>query len=322
MIRVKGTLDPFRAATVPGQFDEEQYYRFQGYQERIEVDEWEIVDASVIWWRQVLWEWKQEVKKIYEEVLPEEEAGVLSAMLLGDKSELSQETRDLYQKNGISHLLAVSGLHVSLLGGAFLIFLKKFHIRSIPANCISVFFVLSYGCMIDYPVATSRAVIMMLLSLSADIVGRTYDMPTALSLALLWILLVNPEAVFQAGTQMSFGAVWGILLFVPMFKLKLSGIRKGLWESVSVSISVLCVTLPVQMYHFCEVSVVGILSNLLVLPLMPVLLLSGMLGGVTGMLGGKICPLLMQFSLGGGYSVIVINLHIIHILSVITLNPP
>lgn len=266
------------------------------------------------WWPQMLRQWKEEIKQVYQRQLPETESAILTAMVLGDKSGVTSAWKESFQKNGISHILAVSGLHVSLLGGAVLYFLRMIRCKPFLAGCITIFFLVSYGCLIDHPVATTRAVIMMVLYHLARMLGRTYDMPTALAMAFLWILVEDPTAVMQAGTQMSFGAVLGILLLKPMLfseeekdKVPEDGrIGRYLKESLGISVSVLLATLPIQMYHFYEISLLGLVTNLLVLPLLSVLLLTGVTGGILGLISGVAGEVASGFLLGSSYVILQI----------------
>ena len=317
-LEVIGEQWEFTRNTVPGQFDEHSYYTAGGYALRIQAEEWRVTDTRIIWWRQKLWQLRQSLLMVYERLLPSEKAGVLSAMLLGEKRMLDSEIKKGYQTSGISHLLAVSGLHVSLLGGAVLYLLRKLRwpvvCPRMAADGIAILLILSYGMLLDYPVSTSRAVIMIVLSILAGMLGRTYDMPTALSCAMLLLVLQEPAAAYQAGFQLSFGAVAGIWLLYPVFdgiggakekrnseigwKTLLSALKKGVRVSLLTSLSILFLTLPIQMYHFYEISLPGLWNNLLVLPVMPLVLLTGIAGGLFGLLPGGLGVLLGRFCLG------------------------
>ncbi len=291
----------FTGSTVPGQFDERSYYQASGYRLRLQVTNWQVTDTRVNWWRQRLWQLRQNLSEVYERLLPAEKAGVLSAMLLGEKQKLDSEIKTGYQNSGISHVLAVSGLHVSLLGGAVLYLLRKLRVcPRIIADGIAIFLIVSYGVLLDYPVSASRAVMMIVLSIMAGMIGRTYDMPTAFSCALLFLVLQEPSAAYQAGFQLSFGAVVGIWLLYPVLERNQpnSAWKKAIQGSLLTSLSVLLLTLPVQMYHFYEISLPGLWNNLLVLPVMPLLLLTGLAGGFLGLLPGAAGIFLGRFCLG------------------------
>ena len=129
------------------------------------------------------------MKKIYRKYLNPKDAGVVTAMLLGDRSALDSEIKELYQQNGIGHILAISGLHISILSMAlYRLFQKLCLPRPIPF-CLIVFFLFLYGIMTGFSVSTSRAIIMMCMFLLAKEIGRSYDTITALALSAMIILI-------------------------------------------------------------------------------------------------------------------------------------
>ena len=152
------------------------------------------------------------------ENLEKKEAGVVSAMLLGDKSMLDEEIKDLYQSNGIGHLLAISGLHISLIGGSLFELLRRLGIRMQVAAGIAILFLILYGQMTGLSVSTNRAVIMTIILLAGRIFLRYYDLLTALSVSSIIILIKQPLRIMDAGFLLSFVTVLGIYLLVPIGK--------------------------------------------------------------------------------------------------------
>ena len=114
-IKVTGRAFPFERASNPGQFDAYSYYREQGYAYRILADEILLIDDSISHIPQFLQNIKEYYMEAYQMYLPENEAAILIAMVLGNKSLLEEQDRLLYQQSGMLHVLAVSGLHVSMI---------------------------------------------------------------------------------------------------------------------------------------------------------------------------------------------------------------
>lgn len=152
-------------------------------------------------------------------------------MLLADKSTLGEEDRLLYQKNGISHLLAISGLHISLIGIALYRLLRKLGATFLEAGILSGAALLFYGLMTGFGVSTFRAVSMFLVMVVADIAGRAYDMASAMALAALLIVWREPLQVWQAGFLLSFGAVFGICAVYPALE-KVLPVRRKLSQTI------------------------------------------------------------------------------------------
>ena len=143
-----------------------------------------------------LLQWMYEVRRIcmrhLEQIFDEQDAGILAAMLLGDKSRLDEEIRDWYQVGGIAHVLAISGLHISLFGMALYHILRKLGISFVISSGIAGSFMLFYAVFTGAGVSTRRAMIMFLLFLGAQCLGRTYDLLSALSAAVFLLLLIIP----------------------------------------------------------------------------------------------------------------------------------
>ena len=210
-------------------------------------------------------------------------------MVLGDKRGLDEEIKELYQENSISHLLSISGLHISLLGGAVFLFLRRLKISfRFPLIASSIILII-YGAFTGFSVSTSRAVVMMSVLFISFVIGKSYDLPSGLALAALILIVMNHRVIYQSGFLLSFFAVIGIFYIMPellyIFKVDIyhkKGIIKGLHlllASIISSISVLLATLPIVLNNFYEVSLTGILLNIIVIPLMSLVVITGLLGG-------------------------------------------
>ncbi len=274
----------------PGQFDEYNYYKAQGIGAKLMADGVWVQQEKTAGLYAKLWRLRAGMKEIYRKVLPAEEAGILEAMLLAEKGGLTQETKKMYREAGFSHILAVSGLHLSLLGMGFYKLLKKFHAGSnaaVAAACVMVIF---YSMFTGFGIPVVRAAIMLLLALLAAPLGKTYDAPTGLAASALVVLLKEPLLLFQAGFLLSFGAVVGILLFSKLFEE--FGVKK-----LSASIGVQLVLLPLLLWFYYEVPVYALLLNLLIVPFLSLLLMLSVLVGVFG----SIWLFAGKFFAGGAY---------------------
>ena len=188
-------------------------------------------------------------------------------MLLGDKSELADETKEIYQKSGMSHLLAISGLHVSIFGMTLYRLLRRAGLPFWLSGLPSMLLVLAYGVLTGMSTSTARAVLMFLLSVTADLFGKSYDMLTSLAFAALCLLAEQPLYARSASYLLSFGAVLGIGLIYPAL-LELFPIRKKRFQAVLLSLSVQLMTLPMVENLYCEIPLYSVPLNLVVIPLM------------------------------------------------------
>lgn len=202
-------------------------------------------------------------------VFPEDAAGVLCAMLAGDRSRLSEDASDLWRAGGLTHMLAISGLHLSLLGMGLYRLLRRAG-SGIPAGVgVSSAAMLAYTVFTGASVSTLRACVMFLLAASADLAGRTYDTLTAMSLAGTMILLGNPSFLFYSGFQMSFAAVLICALF---------GARGNRTAAVMLYLGMA----PLVLRSFSELPLFSVPLNLAFVPALPVILLTGIIGTVLG----------------------------------------
>ena len=140
----------------------------------------------------------------------------MQTLLLGEKEELDAEVKALYQKNGIAHILSISGLHITLLGMGVYRLLKRLGLPVRAAAVGGAMLLLIYGVMVGMSVSASRAIGMYLLQMLGIFVGRTYDMLTGLGMMALLLVLQEPERLCDVSFLMSFGAVLGICILTPV----------------------------------------------------------------------------------------------------------
>ncbi len=280
-VTVTGSIQKFSVPTNPGQFNERMYYRIQNIDYKVMAEEICITNSDCKVFPQLLEGIKQRLQNIYVRILPEREAGALTAMLLGDKFLLDEELEKLYQENGISHILAISGLHISLIGITLYSLLRKLKAGLWTATFVSISIIFCYGMLTDFSVSTNRAVVMFTILLLARVFGKTYDMLSALAFSAFLILLDNPLQLFSAGFLLSFGAVLGIALLLPCMK-DLIKQPSSVVYGVLVSISAQLMTLPMILYYFYQLPVYSVFVNLIILPFTSALVLSALAAGIIG----------------------------------------
>lgn len=292
LVLVRGILEEVEGPRNPGEFNSRQYYacRHTYYFMKKAVIEKKSKDFSG--YGQFLLDVRQKLGEIFDRAA-EKYAPVFRAIVLGDKTELESETKMRYQMSGIVHILAISGLHISVLVVGLYELLKRFGFGIWPSGMISLVLMLNYGMMTGGSVSTMRAVIMFLISVGAKILGRIYDMPTALSLAAILVLMDSPAYLLDGGFWLSFGAVVGVGAVEPAFR-EIFGIKGKVGKAFETSFAVQVTTLPVMLWFYGEVSVAGIFLNLLVLPTVGIVLVSGVATALIGLgwrMGAVVCAL-------------------------------
>ena len=282
-ITVQGTLQKFSAATNPGQFNEQQYYQIENIDFKMQAEDITVTDAGYSRFHAILGEIRHKLVEVYDTLLSNQEAGALIAMLLGEKYLLGDEIKQLYQQNGISHVLAISGLHVSLIGMFVFGILKRLKFPISLAIFLSIFVIYCYGVLTNFSVSTNRAVVMMIVLLMSTLFGKTYDMLSAMALSAFIILLQNPLQILSVGFLLSFGAVFGIAVLLPCFQQMFPS-KNSLVNSLFISASAQVSTTPFILYFFYQFPTYSIITNLIVLPFVAILTLTGILAGVAGVI--------------------------------------
>ena len=229
--------------------------------------------------RRKLWSIRRKVAAFYKIALDNKSAGVLAAVCLGEKVGLSTELRDDYGRAGMSHVLAISGLHISIFGVCVYEFLRRHGISFTVSAGIAVVSVLLFVTMAGLTVSSLRAVIMFIISMGANVLGRKYDGLNASFLSFCIIILLNPRYMLQVGFMYSFGAVLAIYLSSELIDRKYRRINPILRMFFS-SLSVCIMTFPITAYFSYEVPTYTVFLNLLIIPLVTPLLISGVLAGL------------------------------------------
>ncbi len=278
-LHVQGKMLPFEAAENEGQFDAQSYYAGMGIFLRLWDTRIVMQGNSYDMFGDGLVNIKSSIEMKYYKYMSAENAGVLCAMLLGDKTSMDSEVKNLYRKNGIAHVLAISGLHISLLGMLLYRFLRRMYLPPPLCCMLGIFLVMVYIKLVGFGTSSFRAVCMFVIYMLADLLGRTYDLLTALAFSALLLLIDNPAAMFEAGFLLSYFAVLGLAVVLPVFQSFFSQkFRQGLLPGFSVQVLIF----PITLWFYYEFPVYSFLLNFIVVPCMSVVLVSGIVGAFPG----------------------------------------
>lgn len=204
-VTVEGIYKAFESASNPGQFDSYSYYLISGISYRL--NQAIILEKTKNYSKvkEGLYRFRAALSDKLSENLSGEESALMKTILLGEKWELDQEVKKAYQRNGIAHILAISGLHVSILGMGVYHLLRKCGMPMKFSAVAAALFLILYGIMTGFSVSALRAILMFSLHMLAVAVGRTYDMLTALSLTAAVLLISQPLYAIYGGFVFSFG---------------------------------------------------------------------------------------------------------------------
>ena len=301
IVAVRGEVQPFSQARNPGEFDFKSYNQSMGVDFTLFAEEIDIVEAGKSPLLEFLRKLKIHSKTLLYRDATETDAGIFTAAVLGDKMGISRDIKDLYQKNGIAHLLAISGLHMSFIGLSFYKLIKKAGAGFWGAGLVSMVLLILYGILTGASPSVVRAGVMMCLGFYAACLGRTYDLLSAASLSLFFLGFQSPSLLMQGGVQLSFGAVFAIGGIAPLIQSWLG--KDSLFSgSISACFAVQMITLPVTAFHFYQIPPYGLILNLLVIPLMGGVLCSGL--GVIAF--GSLSPVLGTAAAGTGHYILTL----------------
>lgn len=279
---LNGTVELWKTAVNEGNFDARSFYLARKVDFALKDVALVSAHGQASRWREMLFDLRLRLREVYENRMQPEASGVMATMVIGDKTLLDEETKRLYQTAGLSHIMAISGLHISVIGMTLYHFLRK---RGLPFGvsglCAGVL-LYGYGTMVGMGVSVQRAVGMFVLLLLAQTLGRSYDSLNALGLMALVLLWNNPYLLWDAGFQFSFAAILGVVWLggCVSFEDAEHGKKK---QTLFVSLTVQLATLPLAAWHYFEAPLYALPVNLIVLPLMGVLLACGVAGGLFGL---------------------------------------
>lgn len=285
IIKVRGKLRQFEEAANKGNFDSRKYYLSLGFDGKIEAGTIEVINSDYSGIRQGLYELRMEIIERLEKLCSDNNGifsiinnknGIIGAIILGDKTDLDSDIKELYSVSGIAHILAISGLHISFIGMAIYRLLRR-RFRFLFSAAVSIPVVLSFGIMSGFGISTIRAIIMFILKIIGEVLGRKYDAITAISLAGLVLLVQNPFVVCNSGFQMSFGAIIAIVLILPIVEEILNTDNKII-KVISANFTISLVMNPILAWNYYELPTFSFLLNIVVVPLMSVVIVSSIAG--------------------------------------------
>lgn len=205
--------------------------------------------------------------------IPErEERSVVSALTLGYRSEIDQNTLDYFASTGAMHVLSVSGLHVALIYfilGFLLSFLKRGKAGSVVFYIVMISFLWIYAFITGFSPAVQRATVMFSFVIIGDSIRRPVNIYNSLTASALFLMLLNPDVIFDIGFQLSYLAIFGIVLIQPvinnLFEVT-NPILKWTWSLLTVSVAAQITTFPLSIFYFNQFPNLFWLSSFVVIP--------------------------------------------------------
>jgi len=282
---LRGKLENLDGARNPGAFNEYIYYKTRRVQYKCFPDVERVFCHNALPFSQALYAWRQRVAHVYDTVLPPEEASIAKAVILGDKTDIDGSTTRLFQSVGVSHILTISGMHISVISliiyGLMGMFLDKRR-----AGVINLALLIVYCLFAGAGVSIIRAVVTAGVVIAGEILFRDRDMQSSVGFAAVCMLLYEPLYLLDIGFQLSFSAVFGIAILTgPVERLlgRFIFIPVTARRAASGSLAVTIGILPAMLFHFYAVTPYAFFANLIILPTTSVLVAAGVVTGCLGL---------------------------------------
>lgn len=266
---ISGKVHKFEAASNEGAFEQDIFYNSQKILFAIYLDKILDIKSPNLSVKKFLYRLKDILGNRMLSLSDEEEAGVLASILIGEKSELSAEIKELYRNVGLSHILAISGMHISLVGMTLYKLLRRRGFGLGASMLVAVGVASGYMFMTGASISAKRACGMFCIMLLAQLLGRTNDILNSLGLILLFLLYDNPFIIYYSGFVFSVVAIIGLAFFVS--RIEGSKIKVAVFSSVVMQ---LC-TIPIVAYFNYELPVFAVIVNLLLLPVLTIIFFTG-----------------------------------------------
>ncbi|MDR1687047.1 MAG: DNA internalization-related competence protein ComEC/Rec2 [Clostridiales bacterium] len=293
IITITGMAQNLSSQRNPGGFDEKMYYAARGIKYKIYPDTVHVSGGANTFSAKTA-RFREKLAQIYDNCLPETEAGIMKSIILGDRQNLEDDVKNLYSAAGIYHILAISGLHISIIALFLNFLLCRFFTKRASSCCVLCFLV--FFCLFTGAApSTVRAVIISGVLIFANLIFRKTDGITSLSFAALCILCYNPFFLWDLGFQLSFAAMAGIILLsspvdilLKYIAVKIPALKKFLENyfvntSISVSSAAFIATLPVGSGFLTHISTYTVLVNIILFPTFFLLVTVGFITGLVGL---------------------------------------
>lgn len=275
LIYLEGKLEIPKIATNYKGFNYRQYLKTQKIQGIVIADNVKILKAK--YKNNLIYQMQKKIKAIIKEKLPSETGDLLLAILLGDKKDLSEQIQINFKNSNLSHMLAVSGAHVSYIIVGLTYITQNSIMGKRKGRVFCIFFLIIFMAITNFTPSVTRACIMAILTLVSKILYKKADIYTNISISALIILLYNPYSLLDLGFKLSFGGTIGIIIFMRFIKKKQEEpkLLNYIKQMALVSICANIIIIPIIMNNFNTVSLTFLVSNILASPILAIIVIVG-----------------------------------------------
>jgi len=281
IINIEGELKSPFSVSFPLVFDYQKYLARNEIYAILNISSFEYVKSSPNAVKKFALAFRNDILEKIDACFKLPYSSILKSLVIGDKSALSQDIKDCFSNSGIMHILVVSGLHVGFISAVILLFLKLLGFSLRKALLLSIPFMFLYVIATGADPPALRSAIMFSCMIFSLCLGREPLIYNSLALSALIILIFEPQQLFTASFQMSYGATLGIVYFhrdiLALFKNVKNEILRFFCGILSVTASAQLALIPLCMYYFGKISLISFLANVIVVPLTGIILYLGII---------------------------------------------
>ena len=268
IIRFKGTLKKCGSLKIED-FNYGRYLKSKGYKGIVEIKKYKVIGENFIYTQ--LFDAKCKIIKIIK-YLYKDKSTFINSIIIGEKEGIDKESSEIFSKTGVSHILALSGLHVSILISIIGFSIGK--INNLFKLTFLGFILWGYSIMAGQTPSIIRAIVCSLISYLAIFIEKRSDSINNLSLVGILLIINNPYVIYNISFQLSFLATLSIIYFYGYINSKIK------YKVISLTISANILTAPIIYLYFKNISIVFIISNIIVVPLLSVIIYISILSAI------------------------------------------
>ncbi|WP_371381646.1 DNA internalization-related competence protein ComEC/Rec2 [Sporomusa aerivorans] len=280
-IAVNGQLLELHGYNNPGQIDITMSLKRQGVTARMsaQAKDVKIVEAHTPFsWRERLNRWQNSIIKAMQEVMPVNDAAIITAMLFGGYEGIDKDVVADFTTTGLIHILSVSGAHMALVAGVVRWFSSRIRLGSLPSAVLAIMAIMIYAVMSGLTPPVIRSALMGLISLLAVMLDRENYAPVALAATALVMLIYQPLLLYDISFQLSLGATAGLVLLYQPTLAALKGWPAWLAGPLAVTVSAQLGVVPFIAWYFNNFSVISFVANIIILPGVELIIILGLAG--------------------------------------------
>jgi len=258
-IRIKGSLSKPTNNTIPNLFNYKKYLERKEIYYILKANNIEKIKNN----ENIIYDIKNYLVKRISQI--DKSAPYILAFILGNKNEIEEEINKSYQENGISHLFAISGMHISLFSSLLYFLVKKISYNNYYNFLFVLIFLITYMIILDYPISVVRTIIMFIIFKVNKLFNLNIKKLDLMLLVFIIIIIFNPYVIYETSFQFSYA----ISFYLVIFKKQINNIK---YKKLYMSFICFIVSLPIVLYNYYQVSLISVFFNLLFIPFISIII--------------------------------------------------